>query len=428
MLIKIINGIRVIPQTSGYMLASEDFVIDNGIIKDSSNDAPDQIVDAGGRVIIGGLVNAHHHFYSALAKGLAVQGPIDNFSKALEKIWWKLDRVLMIDDVMMSTITSVEESIKHGVTTIFDHHCSFACIDGVLTKMGNVMRGYGLNGVLCHEMSDRYGKEIFEQSLAENIRYIKEASGSMQGMLGLHAAFTLSDASLEKIGQADADSPVHVHVAEAGVDNEYCKKKYGISALARLNKYGLLRKNSLVCHANHLPAEDKEMLIGKWLVQCIDSNLNNALYPANLDEHRQKGMQVLGGTDGMHSNVLKSIKNSFLHARYLSHDANTGFELADAMYRNQYQLKEAWGYELGLRNGEKADIVITDYIPYAELHADNFLGHLIYGISEQNVQHVIKGDKILMQDGELCNADYTEFKKEYLKDRKLSARFASIND
>jgi cytosine/adenosine deaminase-related metal-dependent hydrolase len=84
----------------------------------------DDLVDVGGRVIMAGLINAHTHAYSAYARGMAVNQPTRDFTEILQNLWWRLDRLLTLEDVELNAATTFIESIRNGVTTVFDHHSS----------------------------------------------------------------------------------------------------------------------------------------------------------------------------------------------------------------------------------------------------------------------------------------------------------------
>ena len=52
-----------------------------------------EFVDARGGVIMPGLINAHTHIYSALARGLSINGyNPTNFYEVLDGQWWYIDR------------------------------------------------------------------------------------------------------------------------------------------------------------------------------------------------------------------------------------------------------------------------------------------------------------------------------------------------
>ena len=48
-----------------------------------------EIIDAHNGLIMPGFINAHHHIYSALARGLSLPGPAPtNFGEILEGLWF----------------------------------------------------------------------------------------------------------------------------------------------------------------------------------------------------------------------------------------------------------------------------------------------------------------------------------------------------
>ena len=82
-----------------------------------------EFVDAHGGVIMPGLINAHTHIYSGLARGLSIAGNNPtNFLEVLEGTWWAIDRKLDLDGTRASAYATVLDCIRDGVTTIFDHH------------------------------------------------------------------------------------------------------------------------------------------------------------------------------------------------------------------------------------------------------------------------------------------------------------------
>lgn len=84
-----------------------------------------EFIDARGGLIMPGLINTHIHLYSTLARGMALKGATPgNFNEILERLWWRLDRVLTLEDVYLSALVAMIDCIRNGTTTIFDHHSS----------------------------------------------------------------------------------------------------------------------------------------------------------------------------------------------------------------------------------------------------------------------------------------------------------------
>ena len=205
----------VTPQDDGTKVEKKTLFIQDGKIHfNKPFNEPDRIIDATNKIIFPGLTNAHHHIYSTLSKGVPCDVPFKDFMGNLKNLWWTLDHSLNKEDMVLSTAIAMKDAISQGVTTVFDHHIS-GYTENALSDMADVFDAYGVSGTLAFEISDRNGEEFFQKSLDENVRFAKAQKGkSVQGMIGLHASFTLSDKSLQKIADASEDFPVHVHVAE----------------------------------------------------------------------------------------------------------------------------------------------------------------------------------------------------------------------
>ena len=133
-----------------------------------------QRLDAGGKLVLPGAVCGHTHFYGAFARGMAIPGrPATNFVEILERLWWKLDRALLWDDVRYSALVCLVDAIRHGTTTLVDHHASPNVIDGSLDLIADAVKETGLRASLCYEVTDRNGEAGAQAGIAENVRFIQ---------------------------------------------------------------------------------------------------------------------------------------------------------------------------------------------------------------------------------------------------------------
>ncbi len=111
------------------------------------------VVNAHGKLIMPGFINAHHHIYSALARGLSIPGNNPtNFNEILEGLWFFLDRHLKKEDVWASAVATYLACIENGVTSIFDHHASYGETEGSLSVIADVARQFGVRSCLCYEV------------------------------------------------------------------------------------------------------------------------------------------------------------------------------------------------------------------------------------------------------------------------------------
>jgi len=373
--------------------------------------------DAGGRVITAPLVNFHDHFYSRLAKGLPVNGPQENFVQILENLWWKLDMALDLDMVEASANMAALESIRNGVTYIFDHHASPTATAGSLNKIAGVLRNFDLRGVLCFETSDRNGPELADDALQENAGFIRQhSSEDLKGMLGLHALFTLDDETLRKAADIvkASDSGIHIHIAEDRHDPEFSQEKYGVSLAERLKKSELLNRKSILVHGVHLTPEDYRIIseASAALAYCPDSNLNNAVGIPIYAEVTPE-IPILAGTDGMHANIARSLKQLYLLYRHQQNSFGTAFTRFQKIFFDQIAfVRQYFPNYPSLLPGDRADFIIWDYVPPTPFSADNFWGHYIYGILERPVHSVLQNGNFLMQNFEILAGDEDQCTRE----------------
>ncbi|MEJ5225929.1 MAG: amidohydrolase family protein, partial [Anaerolineales bacterium] len=147
-----------------------------------------ETLDAHGQLLMPGLICAHTHFYGAFARGMAIPGdaPAD-FPQILQKLWWPLDRSLTEEDIRYSALLCLVDAIRHGTTTLMDHHASPNAIDGSLDIIAEAVTQAGARAALCYEVTDRDGPEKFRAGVAENLRFIRRVQS--EGNPLLSAAF-----------------------------------------------------------------------------------------------------------------------------------------------------------------------------------------------------------------------------------------------
>jgi len=373
---------------------------------DHPDRAPDKALNAGGRVLTLPLVNFHDHLYSRLAKGLATRGPMDNFQQVLENLWWKLDRALDIDMIQACGHMGALESIRQGVTYIFDHHASPLFTKKSLTVLGEVFKQHGLRGVFCFETSDRNGNDLAQQALDENLSFYKEQSDSdLKAMMGLHASFTLKNETLAKAGDLirQLDMGIHIHLCEDRLDEAKSLELYGLSPVERLEKFKLLNPRSILSHGIYLQKADYRVISehGCAIAYNPDSNLNNSVGLPTFTQVPDK-IPVLIGTDGMHANIARSMKQLFLLYRHQKNSFGEVFQWIEKIYFDQLEFIRSYfpDYPL-LKQGDRADLIIWDYVPPTPFSADNFWGHYLYGVLERPVHSVMQSGRFLMKNHQI---------------------------
>ncbi|HHN94423.1 MAG TPA: hydrolase, partial [Anaerolineae bacterium] len=151
--------------------------------------------DAEGQLLMPAALCGHTHFYGAFARGMAIPGkPPSNFPEILERLWWRLDKALTPEDVRYSALVCLVDAVRHGTTTLVDHHASPNAIPGSLDIIAEAVEEAGVRASLCYEVTDRDGEERAQAGIAENVRFARRLRENPRPRLaatfGLHASLT----------------------------------------------------------------------------------------------------------------------------------------------------------------------------------------------------------------------------------------------
>lgn len=379
----------------------------------------EEILDAGGQYVMPGLICAHTHFYGAYSRGLAIPGDApESFPQILDKLWWSLDKSLDNDSVASSAWVCVIDAIKHGNTTLIDHHASPHAISDSLDVIAEVIDNTGIRASLCYEVTDRDGESKAREGIKENVRFIKRISsgdnldGRLAATFGLHASLTLSDSTLNMCREAnDANYGFHVHVAEHPVDEYDSLKKSGKRVVDRLFEKGILSEKSIVAHAVHVDAKEIELLASTktWVSHQPRSNMNNAVGIGNMESMMRAGVKVCLGNDGFSNTMWDEWKTTYLVHKLVNLDPRrmNGYDIVNmAVYQNAALATQQFGLPIGsIAPGSQADLIFVDYQPFTELSAGNLPWHILFGMHHSMVTMTMVAGKVLMKNRKLLHID-----------------------
>lgn len=361
----------------------------------------EEVHDLTSKFVMPGIVNGHTHLYSALARGMPIpkESP-QNFLEILQKIWWKLDCALDEESIYYSALIGAIDAVRCGTTTLIDHHASPKSIKGSLDIIKEAMQEVGLRGVLCYEVTDRGGKKESHQGLAENERFIKDnkKNSHFRGMVGAHAAFTLSNDTLRLCGELASKHKVgvHIHVAEDKSDVTDAEENYQCSLCDRLEKYGILRKDSILVHGVHLSAKDIEKVrkADSWIIHNPRSNMNNRVGYAPVHLF---GKCAGLGTDGFPADMFEEAKIGYYKMQDSQCKPHVG--TPKLLQNNQKLLSQIFGQKYGtIEKGSVADLVVLDYQPPTPMTVENLIGHFLFGMNSSMVESVMIGGKWVVKN------------------------------
>ncbi len=416
------------------VLIEEGRIVEIGSTADLSARHPDaERVDARGQYVMPGNICAHTHFYGAYSRGMSIPGAAPkDFPEILDKLWWPLDKALDAESVYYSAMVCLVDAVRHGTTTLIDHHASPNAIDGSLDVIASAVEESGLRAGLCYEVTDRDGAAKARAGIEENMRFLrrvredKSLEGRFGAMLGLHASLTLGDETLAACQSAveGFGDPVgyHIHVAEHSVDEFDSVDKYGTRVVDRLDKFGILGPKTIVVHGVHLDAREIDLLAesGTWVSHQPRSNMNNGVGLPAVESMLRAGVRVCLGNDGFSNTMWDEWKAAYLGHKLINRDprwmpASTIEQMA---VRNNRDLAHTilGGPPVGiLAEGAAADLIFVDYHPYTPLHAGNLPWQIVFGFNESMITTTIAGGKVLMRDRELVGLDEAKIMRDAMQ-------------
>jgi putative selenium metabolism protein SsnA len=377
-------------------------------------------LDARGQLVMPGNICAHTHFYGAFSRGMGIPGaPLKDFPDILERLWWKLDKALTAEDVRYSALVCLADAVKHGTTTLFDHHASPNAIEGSLDVMADAVEQAGVRACLCYEVTDRDGEARARAGIAENVRFIKALAQrprpKLAATFGLHASLTLSDRTLAACRVVhDGDNGFHIHVAEHEADEYDSLQKSGRRVVDRLKEFGMLGPRSITAHCVHVDAREMEWLrdSGTWVTHQPRSNMNNAVGAAEVEAMLRLGVRVGLGNDGFSNAMWDEWKATYFVHKLVHRDprrANGNMVMTMAVANNAALAREFFPAPLGVLAPDAfADVILVDYHAPTPLNAGNLPWHILFGFENSMITTTICGGQVLMKDRQLLTLDEAE--------------------
>jgi len=357
-----------------------------------------EVIDCTNLLVTKSFGVGHHHVYSALARGMPAPAQTPkNFREILQYIWWNLDKKLDRESIEASALASAMACAKAGATFAIDHHASPGFLKGSLEIIGKAFDKVGVGHLLCYEVTDRDGTHLAQEGLEENLQHIT----SNQGLIGLHASFTVGDATLAKATRImeETGAGIHMHLAEDLFDQQHCIEKYGMRVAHRLKSFGFTENSkSILVHGLHLDDAERELLAAgnAWIAQNMESNLKNKV--GSFNSQGLPNSRILLGTDGMHSDMLQSSKAAFFAGQKTD-------IVSPAILYERFRNVHRYLARNGFTGDGENNLVALDYDSPTPLSGDNFTGHFIFGLRSNHVKHVISNGRLLMRDRVLQTVD-----------------------
>jgi putative selenium metabolism protein SsnA len=420
----LITHAKIVPWTTpntilddGAILIADGLIHEIGPTKELVSRHPAvETFDAQDRYVLPGSICAHTHFYGAFARGMAIPGtPPRDFPSILSRLWWPLDKSLAKQDIRSSALVCLIDAIRHGTTTLFDHHASANSIGGSLDTIAAAVLEAGVRCALCYEVSDRDGPQKAEAGIQENLAFLAKAREHrplLAAAFGLHASLSLSDQTLDRCRSLLPEgSGFHIHAAESDADQFDSMTRYGMRVVNRLHQHGILGPASILAHCVRVDEREIDLLAetGTWVTHQPRSNMNNGVGVAPVEAMLKAGVRLALGNDGFSNAMWEEWKTTYLLHKAWHRDPSrmSGLDVKRLAVDNNASLAaQYFGIPIGrIEPGAAADLMFVDYQPFTEVSGENIVWHILFGFQDHMVTSTIVNGKFLMKDHELLTLD-----------------------
>ena len=410
----------------GHLLIDGPKILSVGGIDDIPQGEVDQVIDFGDRLVMPGLVNAHAHTPMSLFRGLA-EGislfTMDGFINCLRRLESAADSSM----VPAAVEVSCAEMIRTGTTCFADQYFYMKDIYPVVDRSGmRAALAYGIVELGNEESRKREIQSItaFLESFSDHPR--------IKGWVGPHAFFVDNSEeiiALELELAKKFDTGLHIHFATSSEEENYCRAKFGISAVERMKELGILEFPILAAHAITVPESDYATLAESpfTAIICASSSMRSGFPAAPVKAMREAGINLAMGTDNVaNANSYDLFREMDIAAKLqVYRESEPGVVPAKAILE-MATLGGAralgWEDQIGsLTPGKLADLIALDLtdIGWGPRGAQDLYTAIVYAISGMHVTDVMVDGKWLLQNKQWTTVDYSgasrQMDEDYLR-------------
>jgi 5-methylthioadenosine/S-adenosylhomocysteine deaminase len=372
------------------------------------------IVEAADCVVTPAFVNAHHHMYGVLAHGIPLEEAPASFWPFLEDFWWpRVEDRLTHDLIAVATEWACLQMVRSGITTFYDCLEAPYALPGGLEVEAEVVRRWGLRGVLSFEATERVSAENGELGLRENADFIDGCRAQdelVSGLICFHTTFTCSTDFIRRAFALakERGAKGHMHLSEGTYEPEYCLSHFGVRPVVYYDRLGVLGEHVLASQCVQVDAEEITTLAQRG-VHVSHQPLSNCEVGggfAPVQEMLAVGVNVALGTDGYINNFFEVMRSAALMSKARLHDpsvmpANVVWTMA-----TQNGARALGNGELGtLVPGHQADLLLIAADLPTPLAPHNLADQLLFWRDPCDLRGVMCAGRWLLRDGEVVGVD-----------------------
>jgi 5-methylthioadenosine/S-adenosylhomocysteine deaminase len=400
------------------ILPDHDLLIEDGRIvslQPTGGPVPDgtAVIEAAGKIIMPGLVQAHVHLVQSLFRGMADDLALLDW---LRTRIWPLERAHDEESAYWSARLGLTEMLLGGTTAILDM-ATVRHTDAVFQAAAEA----GLHAFIGNAMMDRDNEAGLGASTEDNLAEAERLRLRWHGKDKLRFAYaprfvpSCSDELLSEVGRQARlhGCIVHTHASENRDEVALVRELTGRDNIIHLHELGISGPHVALAHCIHLTREEEHLLATTQttVIHCPGSNAKLASGLARVPELRAAGVRVALGADGAPcNNRLDAFAEMRLAA--LLQKPRLGAEVmtaSDVLNMATVAGAEALGLSAGqLAPGRDADLVLLDPDMPHSIGGGPADSAVVYAMTPANVRGVWVGGERLVEDGAVAGWDTTE--------------------
>jgi len=387
-----------------------------------------ETIDAGGDIVMPGMINTHTHASMTIFRGLA-----DDVPDRLQRFIFPLEALVVnADNVYKGALLGAVEMLLGGATTFVDMYYFEDAVARAASDVGmRAVLGETVIGFPAPDAKEPYG------GLAYARRFIREFADHelIVPALAPHAPYTMDRAHLKQVAEAarELDVPVLVHLSETQAELEQIQREFGMSPVQYLDEVGLLSDRLVAAHCIFVSDADIALLRQRrvGVSHNIISNVKAGKGIAPVTKMLEAGLDVGLGTDGpMSGNTLdvmgllgftaKLHKLAQLDRRAMP--ARQVVEMATIGGARAINLQDRIG---SLEAGKLADLIIVGTRSVNMVPMYDAYSALAYAASPRDVHTVVVNGRLVVRQGRVLTVDVERVKRDVLELRDRIAKKAS---
>ena len=382
------------------------------------------VIDGSGCLVTPGLINAHHHLYQWITRGVAQDTTLFGWLTTLYPLWAGLDE----EAVHAAAAANLGWMALSGCSTSSDHHYLFPAAGGDLLEAE--ITAARMIGVRFHpargsmDLGQSSGGLPPDSVVEDRDRILTATEAAIdrwhdpseESMLRIAVApcspFTVTGELMREAAELARRRQVrlHTHLAETDDEEEFCQSRYGCSPAEYVEELGWLGDDVWMAHCVHLSDRAVQRLAdtGTGVAHCPTSNGRLGAGAAPIRTMLDCGGTVGLGVDGAASNesgrMVDELHQALLVARV--REGPLGLTAREALTMATSGGARCLGREReigSLESGKLADIALWRVNGVAGAGIEDPLCTLVFGAP--SLEQLIVGGRTLVAEGHLTSAD-----------------------